>query len=102
MLLSTTDDIGKKYEIIGLVEGSVVQSRHIGRDILAGLKTIIGGEIKSYSELMEKSRSVANQRMIDIAKSKGANAIVGVKYQTADVMQGAAEVMVYGTAVKFK
>lgn len=102
MILSTTENIGKDYEVVGLVEGSVVQSRHIGRDILAGLKTIIGGEIKSYSDLMETSRKVANQRMIDSAKSKGANAIVSIKYQTADVMQGAAEVMVYGTAVKTK
>jgi len=102
MILSTTEEIaGKKIkETIGLVRGNTVQTRHVGKDIFAGLKTIVGGEIKGYTEMVMGARNQATQRMIDMAQEKGANAIVGVRYTTAEVMQGAAEVLAYGTAVK--
>jgi len=101
MILATTDFIAGKAvtEYKGFVQGSTVQSKHIGRDFMAGLKTIVGGEIKGYTEMMESARQVAIQRMIQDAEQKGANAIIGVKFQTSAVMQGASEIMAYGTAV---
>lgn len=86
---------------MGVVRGSTVQTRHIGRDILGGLKTIIGGEIRAYSEMMDKARDIATDRMIQDAEKLGADAVVNLRYATSAVMQGAAEVMAYGTAVKF-
>ncbi len=83
----------------GLVSGSTVRSKHIGRDLFAGLKNIVGGELKAYTELMEESRAEATQRMVAQAEAQGANAIVNVRYGTSDVAAGAAEVFVYGTAV---
>jgi len=102
MKLSTTENIGVEYEILGVVEGNVIQTRHIGRDIMAGLKTIVGGEIKSYTAMMTKARTTAQERMIEEAKKLGADAIVNTRYATADILQGAAEVLAYGTAVKLK
>ena len=103
MIITTTPTIeGKKLEIIGMVRGSTVQTRHIGRDILAGLKTLVGGEIKSYTDMINKARDEAIDRMIADAKKKKADAIVNVRLVTAEVMQGAAEVLAYGTAVKIK
>lgn len=102
MLIVTTDQIpGKKItEVYGLVQGSTVQSKHIGRDIGASFKTLVGGEIRGYSELMLEARAEAKSRLVVEAKQAGANAIVGMRYQTSQVMQAASEVIAYGTAVK--
>ena len=102
MLLATTDTIaGKNLHILGLVKGSVVQSKHIGRDIMAGLKTIVGGELKGYTEMLSEAREISTARMVKEAQALGADAIVGLRYSSASVMDGAAEIMAYGTAVKF-
>lgn len=101
MIIVTTNDIpGKEIiEVRGLVQGSVVRAKHVGRDIGASLKTLVGGEIKGYSELMMEARGIALERMRAEAEKLGANAIVGMRYQTAEIMGGTAEVMAYGTAV---
>lgn len=101
MIIVTTNDIpGKEIiEVKGLVQGSVVRAKHVGRDIGASLKTLVGGEIKGYSELMVEARGIALERMRAEAEKLGANAIVGMRYQTAEIMGGTAEVMAYGTAV---
>ena len=102
MKVYTTDYItGKTLETLGLVEGSTVQSKHIGRDIAASFKTIVGGELKGYTEMMNEARKKATARMIEQAEAMGADAIVGVRYASSAVMDGAAEIMAYGTAVKF-
>ena len=102
MILSTTDYItGKQLQTLGLVQGSTVQSKHIGRDIAASFKTIVGGELKGYTEMMNDARKTATARMIEQAQEMGADAIVGVRYASSSVMEGAAEIMAYGTAVKF-
>jgi uncharacterized protein YbjQ (UPF0145 family) len=102
MILSNVETIpGKEIaEHYGLVSGSTVRAKHIGRDIMAGFKNIIGGELKGYSELLQESRNEAMQRMIAQAKSLGANAIVNIRFSTSSVAQGAAELYAYGTAVK--
>lgn len=104
MIITTTDTIPNKEvtEILGIVRGSTVRARNIGRDIFAGLKNVIGGEIKEYSKLQADSREQAMKRMIDDAESLGADAIVNVRLTTSMVMQGAAEILAYGTAVKIK
>jgi uncharacterized protein YbjQ (UPF0145 family) len=104
MIITTTDTIPNKEvtEILGIVRGSTVRARNIGRDIFAGLKNVIGGEIKEYSKLQAHSREQAMKRMIDDAESLGADAIVNVRLTTSMVMQGAAEILAYGTAVKIK
>ena len=89
-------------EALGLVKGEIVQSKHAGRDIMAGFKTIVGGEIKGYTEMIREARRIATERMIEEAKNVEADAIVGVRYGSSAVMQGAAEVIAYGTAVKLK
>src|SRR5690625_2064033 len=101
MLIVTTNEIAHKniIQVLGVTQGSTVQSKHIGRDIGAGLKTIVGGEIKGYSELMVEARTVAMKRMIKEAEKMGANAVVGMRYQTSQVMNAASEVIAYGTAV---
>lgn len=102
MLLTTTENIpGKNYEIIGLVKGSMIQSKNIGRDIGQGLKSLVGGELATYTDMMNESRAVATKRMVEEAESKGADAIVMLRYGTSSIAQGAAEVFAYGTAVKF-
>ncbi|MFQ6372755.1 YbjQ family protein [Shewanella sp. YIC-542] len=101
MLLSTTDTI-PGYDITefkGMVCGNIVQSKHLGRDIMAGLKTIIGGEIAGYSEMLSEARERAVQRMVASADELGANAIVNVRFTTSTVSQGMAEILAYGTAV---
>ena len=85
--------------VLGLVRGNTIRARHLGRDLMAGLKSMVGGEIKSYTELMVKAREEATSRMIEEATQLGANAIVAVRYSTVSVMQGAAEILAYGTAV---
>lgn len=101
MLVVNTNEVpGKKVsEVIGLVRGSTIQSKHIGKDFLAGLKTIVGGEITEYTEMLESARQVALGRMIKDAENQGANAILNVRFATSAIMSGAAELMVYGTAV---
>ncbi len=94
---------GEKIEkVLGLVKGEVVQSKHMGKDIMAGLKTIVGGEITGYTEMMREARSIATSRMINEAEKMGANAIIGVRYGSSEAMQGACEMLAYGTAVVIK
>ena len=103
MFLVTTDYItGKELEMLGMVKGSTIQSKHIGKDIAQGFKTIVGGELKAYTEMMNEARALATKRMSDEAQSLQADAVVGIRYASSSVMQGAAEVIAYGTAVKFK
>nr|WP_180486104.1 YbjQ family protein [Treponema socranskii] len=103
MILVNTDYVsGKDLETIGLVKGSTIQSKNIGKDILQGLKTIIGGELKGYTEMMNEARALATKRMVQEAEGLGADAVVNIRYSLAAIMQNAAEVIAYGTAVKFK
>ena len=103
MITTTTENIPNQiYEVIGLVQGSTVQTVNALRDIGAGLKNLVGGEVKKYNEMMENARSLATKRMEENASRLGADAVVAVRFTTASVMQGAAEVLAYGTAVKFK
>ena len=104
MLIVNTNDIpGKTIEsTLGLVKGEVVQSKHFGKDFMAGMKTIVGGEIKSYTDMIKEARQMATDRMIEEAEKLGADAIVNVRYGSSAVMQGAAEMLPYGTAVKLK
>jgi uncharacterized protein YbjQ (UPF0145 family) len=101
MLISTTEQIeGKKIvKHLGLVKGNTIRARHIGRDIMAGLRNIVGGEISDYTKMMAESREQAIDRMIEDAQNLGANAIVGMKFATSMVMQSASEILAYGTAV---
>ncbi len=102
MILSNTETIpGKKIVAhFGVVSGSTVRAKHIGRDIMASLKNIVGGELKGYTELLQESRAQSTDRMIEQASQAGANAIVNIRFATSSVAQGAAELYVYGTAVK--
>ena len=102
MLIVNTEAIyGKEIsEVLGLVEGSTVQSKHLGKDLAAGLKTLVGGELKGYSEMLNDARKMATERMIEKAGKMGADAIVNVRYSSSAIMQGAAEILVYGTAVR--
>jgi uncharacterized protein YbjQ (UPF0145 family) len=102
MLITTSELIaGKTLQPLGLVKGNIVQSKHIGKDIMAGFKTIVGGEIKSYTEMLSEAREHATLRMEKEAAAMGADAIIALRYSSAAVMDGAAEIMAYGTAVKF-
>ena len=102
MILVNTDYIsGKELETLSLVKGSTIQSKHIGKDIMQGFKTLVGGELKAYNEMMNEARALATKRMVAEAEALGADAVVNVRYASSAVMQGAAEVIVYGTAVKF-
>ena len=101
MIISTTENIGKNYEVIGIVKGTTVNSRHIGKDIGASFKTIVGGEIKGYTEMIEEAQKIATERMVSDAERMNADAIVGVRLSTSSVMQSASEITAYGTAVKF-
>ena len=102
MMLTTTERIsGLETETLGLVQGSTIQSKNIGKDITQGFKTLVGGELKAYTEMMSEARALATQRMVKQAEDLGADAVVCVRYASASIMQGAAEVMAYGTAVKF-
>jgi len=103
MIIVNTDYVsGKELETLGLVKGSIVQSKNIGRDLMSSFKTIVGGEIKSYSDMLNEARAIATKRMVQEAKEMGADAVVNARYSSSSVMQGAAEVIIYGTAVKFK
>ena len=102
MILGNTDyKTGKKFQMIGLVRGTTIQSVHMGKDIMNSFKTLVGGELTSYTEMMNEARAVATKRMADDAEAMGADAIVNIRYASSQVMQGAAEIMAYGTAVKF-
>jgi uncharacterized protein YbjQ (UPF0145 family) len=102
MLILTTDNVpGKEIEALGLVQGNVVRAKHIGRDIAAGFKSIVGGEIRGYTELMNDARGIAIERMIDSAKNMRADAIVCVRLETCSIIGGCSEVTAYGTAVRF-
>jgi len=104
MIVTTTETVPGKTinKILGIVRGNTIRARWFGRDMLAGLKTIIGGEIKSYTTMINQAREEAMSRMLAEAEKQGADAIVNVRFTTSDVMQGAAEVMVYGTSVKLR
>ena len=102
MILVNTDYIsGKNFEMIGLVRGTMIQSVHLGKDIMNSFKTLVGGELTSYTEMMNEARAIATKRMCEDAEAMGADAVVNIRYASSAVMQGAAEVMAYGTAVKF-
>lgn len=102
MILVNTDYItGKNFEMLGLVKGSTIQSKNVGRDITQSFKTLVGGELKAYTEMMNDARALATKRMVEEAEGMGADAVVNIRYSSAAVMQGAAEVIAYGTAVKF-
>lgn len=103
MEMATTDHIaGKELEYLGFVQGSIVLSKHLGQDLMAGFKAIVGGEIKQFTELMQEARTTATSRMIQEAQSMGADAVVAVRYATAQIMDPVAEVIAYGTAVRYK
>lgn len=102
MILLTIEYVpGREIEALGLVKGTVVQSKNFGKDFMAGMKTIVGGEIRGYTEMLIEARQIATKRMVDEAEALGADAVVGLRYGSASVMQGAAEVIAYGTAVRF-
>lgn len=103
MKLVTIETIsGQELEVLEVVRGTVVYSKNFGRDFMAGMKTLVGGEIKGYTEMLNEARAIATKRMVDNAEALGADAVVGLRYASSSVMQGAAEVICYGTAVKFK
>lgn len=103
MLIVTTEYIsGKELEMLGMVKGSTIQSKHLGNDIAQSFKSLVGGELKSYTEMMTEARALATKRMCAEAEALGADAIVCVRYASSSVMQNAAEVMAYGTAVKYR
>jgi uncharacterized protein YbjQ (UPF0145 family) len=102
MILVNTDYItGKKLQTLGLVKGSTIQSKNVGRDITQAFKTLVGGELTAYNQMMNEARALATKRMVQEAEVLGADAIVNIRYSSSAVMQGAAEVIVYGTAVSF-
>ena len=102
MFIVNTDYItGKEFEMLGLVKGSTIQTKNVGRDITQGFKTLVGGELTAYNEMMNEARALATKRMVQEAEALGANAIVNVRYASSAIMQGAAEVIAYGTAVKY-
>ena len=102
MILVNTDYItGKELETLSLVKGSTIQSTHLGKDIMQAFKTLVGGELVSYNEMMNEARAIATKRMVAEAEALGADAVINIRYASSAVMQGAAEVIVYGTAVKF-
>ncbi|MBQ4468236.1 MAG: YbjQ family protein [Firmicutes bacterium] len=100
-LLSIDNYPSKEYEALGLVKGTIVQTKNVGRDFMAGMKTLVGGEIAGYTEMLNEARQIATKRMVDEAEALGADAIIGIKFGSSMVMQGAAEVLAYGTAIKF-
>ena len=101
MLIVTINEVpGKKIEALGVVRGSTVQSRNLGHDIMAGFRTLVGGEVTDYAEMLTEARQIATKRMVDDAEAMGADAVIGIRYTSASVMQGAAELTAYGTAVR--
>jgi len=103
MILITTESFaGREVEPLGIVKGSTIQCVHLGKDVGALFKTLVGGELQAYNEMMNKARAMATERMVKEAEALGADAVIGVRYSSASVMQGAAEIMAYGTAVRFR
>jgi uncharacterized protein YbjQ (UPF0145 family) len=104
MILTTSDDIpGKEItEVLGLVRGNTIRARHIGHDIAAKLRNLVGGEVRDYTKMMAEAREQALDRMVAEAESTGANAVTAIRFSTSFIMQGAAELLVYGTAVKIR
>ena len=103
MILSTTYEVpGKEFEIVGLVNGNTVQSKNAIKDLGAGLKSIIGGEVGSYMKMISEARETVTQRMIEMAEGMDADAIIGIRYGSSSIMEGASELFAYGTAIKFK
>ncbi|HCX04315.1 MAG TPA: hypothetical protein DHM42_07495 [Clostridiales bacterium] len=102
ILVNTEHYNDKELHMLGLVKGSTIQSKNLGRDITQGFKTLVGGELKAYNDMMNDARALATKRMVEEAESMGADAVVNVRYSSSAIMSGAAEVIVYGTAVKFK
>ena len=103
MLLLNIDYIpGREVEALSLVKGTVVQSKNFGKDFMAGMKTLVGGEIESYTDVLNEARQIATKRMVDEAQALGADAVLGIRFASASIMQGAAEITAYGTAVKYK
>ena len=102
MIITTCDLVpGQQVQILGLVSGNIVTSKHIGRDIMAGFKNVVGGEIQSYTDMMNEGRQIAEQRMVAAAEAMGANAIICMRFASASVLEGTQEMLAYGTAVKF-
>ena len=102
MILVNTEYIsGKDLEMLGLVKGSTIQSKHIGKDIMQSIKTLVGGELAAYNDMMNEARAIATKRMVAEAEGLGADAVVNIRYASSAILQGAAEVIAYGTAVKF-
>ena len=102
MLLVNIDYIpGKDLEVLGIVKGTIVQTKHFGKDFMAGMKTLVGGEIVGYTEMLTEARQIATKRMVDEAETLGADAVINIRYGSSSLMQSAAEVIAYGTAVKF-
>ena len=93
---------GREIEALGLVKGSVVKSKNFGKDFMAGMKTLVGGEIESYTDMLNEARQIATKRMVDEAEALGADAVVNIRFASASIMQSAAEITAYGTAVKYK
>lgn len=102
ILVNTNYVAGKELEMLGMVNGSTIQTRHVGRDITQAFKHLVGGELKEYSKMMNEARALATKRMVEEATALGADAVINIRYASTAVMSGAAEVMAYGTAVKFK
>ena len=100
MLLNIEYIPGKRIEALGLVKGTTVYSKSFGKDFMAGMKTLVGGEIEGYTDLLRQARQIATKRMVDEAEEMGADAVVNVRYASASIMQGAAEITAYGTAVR--
>ena len=103
MILVNTDYItGKELEMLGLAKGSTIQSKNVGKDMLQGFKSLVGGELGAYNEMMSEARALATKRMVAEAEALGADAVVNIRYASSAIMQGAAEVIAYGTAVRFR
>lgn len=101
LMVSTNYISGKETEMLGLVKGSTIQTVHAGKDIMNSFKTLVGGELSSYNEMMNEARALATKRMCEEAEQMGADAIINIRYASSSIAQGAAEVMAYGTAVKY-
>ena len=100
-LVSIEDYPGRQYEVLGIVKGTTVQTTHVGRDFMAAMKTLVGGELTGYTEMLNEARQLATKRMVDEAQALGADAVIGVRYGSSHIMSSAAEVIAYGTAIKF-
>lgn len=103
MQLVSIDHIpGQELEVLGIVKGTIVHSKSFGKDFMAAMKTLVGGEITAYTQMLNEARAIATKRMVDEAEALGADAVVNIRYGSSAVMQNAAEVIAYGTAVKYK